>query len=95
MGIESDYVSFKGEESKGNGFAEELYLGLEFFLLDHFSRQVDFGPAFIILKDNDSALNVNGIEYGINFGTNWYFGSQKGTSQSKAEEEEEEQESDE
>ncbi len=77
MGIESDYVSFKGAESKGNGFAEELYLGLEFFLSGHFSLQVDFGPAFIILKDKDSALSVNGIEYVVNFGTNWYFGSQK------------------
>ncbi len=83
MGLESDYVVFKGEESKGNGFAEELYLGLEYFLLDHFSLQVDFGPAFIILKDKDSALSVNGIEYVVNFGTNWYFGSQKKTSRTK------------
>ncbi len=87
MGLESDYVSFKGAESKGYGFAEELYLGLEFFLLDHFSLQVDFGPAFIILKDKNSALSVNGIEYVINFGTNWYFGNQQGTSQYEGEEE--------
>jgi hypothetical protein len=86
MGIESDYVNFKGEESKGNGFAEELYFGLEFFLLDHFSLQVDFGPAFIVLKDKDSSLTLNGIEYVVNFGTNWYFGSQKGTSQREGEE---------
>lgn len=77
MGAESDYVSFKGEESKGYGFAEELYLGIEFFLLSRFSLQVDFGPAFIILKDQESALNVSGIEYVLNFGLNWYFGSQE------------------
>jgi outer membrane protein W len=91
IGIESDYVSFKGEESKGNGFAEELYLGIEFFLLSHFSLQVDFGPAFIVLKDKDSSLSVNGIEYVVNFGVNWYFGSQNGTSRHKEEEEEEEE----
>lgn len=75
MGVESDYVSFKGTESKGNGFAEELYLGMEFFLARYFSLQVDFGPAFIVLKDKDSALSVSGIEYVVNFGINWYFGS--------------------
>lgn len=83
MGIESDYVSFKGEESKGHGFAEELYLGMEFFLLSHFSLQVDFGPAFIILKDKESSLSVRGIEYVVNFGLNWYFGSQQETSRRK------------
>ncbi|MDD5492546.1 MAG: hypothetical protein PHV60_07710 [bacterium] len=77
MGIESDYVSFKGEESKGHGFAEELYLGLEFFLMSYFSLQVDLGPAFIILKDKDSSLSVSGIEYVVNFGLNWYFGSRQ------------------
>lgn len=83
MGIESDYVSFKGEESKGHGFAEELYLGIEFFLLSRFSLQVDFGPAFIILKDKESSLSVNGIEYVVNFGLNWYFGSQQEISRRK------------
>ncbi|MDD5131036.1 MAG: hypothetical protein PHH44_00045 [bacterium] len=85
MGIESDYVSFKGEESKGHGFAGELYLGIEFFLLSSFSLQADFGPAFITLTDQDSDLSVNGIEYVVNFGVNWYFGSQD---KEQAEEEE-------
>jgi hypothetical protein len=85
MGVESDYVSFKGTESKGNGFAEELYLGMEFFLLRDFSLQADFGPAFIVLKDKDSALSVSGIEYVVNFGVNWYFGA------AEAETEDEEQ----
>jgi hypothetical protein len=76
MGVESDYVSFKGTESKGSGIAEELYLGMEFFLWSHFSLQVDFGPAFIALKDNDSSLSVDGLEYVVNFGLNWYFGGQ-------------------
>ncbi len=83
MGVESDYVNFKGEESQGYGFAEELYLGIEFFLLSRFSLQVDFGPAFIILKDKESSLRVDGIEYVVNFGLNWYFGSQKEPSRRK------------
>lgn len=87
IGLESDYVNFKGEESKGHGFAEELYLGIEFFLLSHFSLQVDFGPAFIILKDKESSLSVNGIEYVVNFGVNWYFGSQQETDRPKAKDE--------
>jgi len=91
MGIESDYVSFKGAESKGHGFAEELYLGIEFFLFSNFSLQVDFGPALIILKDKESSLSVNGIEYVVNFGINKYFGSQKKAGRSQRQKVEEEE----
>jgi hypothetical protein len=73
-GLEADYLTFKGEESKGTGLAGEVFFGLEYFFMDNFSFQADFGPAYIHLKDNDSSLSVSGIEYVVNFGFNWYPG---------------------
>jgi hypothetical protein len=82
-GVEADYLAFKGEESKGTGLAGEVFFGLEYFFLDNFSFQADLGPAYIHLKDNDSALTVSGIEYVVNFGFNWYPG--KGNKREKEE----------
>lgn len=73
-GLELDYVSFAGEESKGWGFANELFLGMEFFLMKNLSLQIDFGPALIFLDDSNSSFSVTGLEYIVNFGLNWYLG---------------------
>ena len=72
-GLEADYLTFKGEESKGQGMAGEAFLGLEYFFQKRWSLQVDGGPALISLKDRDSSLSVQGVEYVVNFGINWYF----------------------
>lgn len=74
IGLEADFVSFKGEESKGIGFAGELFVGGEYFFAKKLSVQLDFGPTYISLKDKDSSESVGGIEYVINFGINYYFG---------------------
>jgi hypothetical protein len=71
-GLEADYLTFKGDESKGQGLAEEIFLGFEYFFQKRLSLQVDFGPALISLKDRDSSLSVQGVEYVVNFGINWY-----------------------
>lgn len=73
-GLEGDFVSFKGEESKGIGFAGELFVGGEYFFAKKLSVQLDFGPAYIFLKDKDTSEDVSGIEYVVNFGINYYFG---------------------
>ena len=82
-GVGADYLTFKGEESKGTGLAGEVFFGLEYFFLDNFSFQADFGPAYIRLKDNDTALSVSGLEYVVNFGFHWYPG--RGAKQAKEE----------
>lgn len=74
IGLEADFVSFKGEESKGIGFAGELFVGGEYFFAKKLSLQLDFGPAYIFLKDKDTSEDVGGIEYVVNFGINYYFG---------------------
>lgn len=73
-GLEGDYISFKGEESEGSGIAGELLIGGEYFFARKFSFQMDFGPAYIYLKDKESSVSVGGIEYVVNFGINYYFG---------------------
>jgi hypothetical protein len=79
IGLEADYVHFKGEVSKGSGFAGELFAGGEYFFTRRFSAQLDFGPAYISLKDQPTAFSVGGIEYVLNFGINFYFMSKAGS----------------
>lgn len=73
-GLEGDYVSFKGDVSKGTGLAGELFIGGEYFFTKSFSLQLDLGPALISLTDKDTSESVNGVEYVTNFGINYYFG---------------------
>jgi len=71
-GIETDYISFKGEESEGTGIASEFFVGGEYFFIRNISIQLDIGPAYIYLKDKDVSVTVDGIEYVVNIGINYY-----------------------
>ena len=73
-GLEFDIISFKGGDSKGSGFAGEIFIGGEYFFAKNFSFQLDLGPAIISLKDKDTSESVNGAEYVANLGVNYYFG---------------------
>ena len=75
VGLEADLVTFTGDESKGTGFAGEVFVGGEYFFAKSFSVQLDLGPAYISLKDTkDTTESVSGLEYVVNFGINYYFG---------------------
>lgn len=73
-GLEGDFVSFKGDESKGTGYVGELFVGGETFFVNSLSVQLDIGPAYIFLKDDDTSKDVSGVEYVANFSINFYFG---------------------
>ncbi|MCX5786418.1 MAG: hypothetical protein NTX59_12090 [Elusimicrobia bacterium] len=73
LGAEGDYISFKGQLSKGNGAAFGAIAGVECFLSKRISVQTDAGPFYIALKDNKSALRQSGLEFVLNFGVNFYF----------------------
>ncbi|MBI5574521.1 MAG: hypothetical protein HY919_08260 [Elusimicrobia bacterium] len=73
-GLEADFVTFKGDDSKGTGIAGEVFIGGEYFFAKSFSVQLDLGPAFVSLKDKDTSESVNGLEYVVNFSINYYFG---------------------
>ncbi|MDD5686924.1 MAG: hypothetical protein PHE88_03710 [Elusimicrobia bacterium] len=74
-GLETNFVTFTGDDSKGTGFAGEVFVGGEYFFAKSFSVQLDLGPAYVSLKDTkDTTESVSGLEYVVNFGINYYFG---------------------
>lgn len=73
FGIEADYITFKGNESKGTGFAGGAFVGGEIILTKQIGLLMDFGPMFINLKDNDSSQSESGIEYVVNMALYWHF----------------------
>jgi len=73
-GLEADFITFKGNDSKGTGLAGELFIGGEYYFNKKFSFQLDLGPALVSLKDKDTSESVNGLEYVVNFAVNYYFG---------------------
>lgn len=73
-GLEGDYLKFEGNVSEGSGYAGEVFLGGETFVAKGLSLQVDIGPAFIQVKDDDTKLKEDGVEIVTNIGINYYFG---------------------
>lgn len=72
-GLEADYLSVKGELSEGNGFAAEIFGGVEYFFHRDFSFQLDFGPAYITVSDHSTSLSSDGLQFVFNTGVNYYF----------------------
>ena len=73
LALEGDYLSFKGNISKGSGGTFGAVGGVEYFLSRHLSVQTDIGPYYIMVKDSESSLEQNGLEFVLNFGVNYYF----------------------
>jgi hypothetical protein len=73
VGAEGDYISFKGEEVKGKGFAISNFVGIERFL-DFFSMSVDVGPVYIRIKDDESKISESGIDFLLNISITCYIG---------------------
>ncbi|MBI4350797.1 MAG: hypothetical protein HY550_05115 [Elusimicrobia bacterium] len=73
LGIEADYITFKGEVSKGTGFAGGAFAGGEIFLTKQIGLLMDFGPMYIHLADSNFSESASGIEYVLNMGIYWHF----------------------
>jgi len=73
-GLEADYVTYKGEVSKGTGWAGEVFIGGEVFFAKNLSFQMDAGPAYVSLTDDKTDLELGGVQYVVNFGINFYWG---------------------
>ena len=74
VGVEADFVSFKGDISRGTGYALAVFAGGEYFIWPkQVTVQLDFGPALIGLSDNDYDVSVSRVEFVVNFGINYYF----------------------
>jgi hypothetical protein len=72
-GVEGDYLTFKGNVSKGAGGAIGGFGGFEYFFSRRLSLLVDMGPAYINLKDTATSLTSHGIYFVVNSGVNLYF----------------------
>ena len=73
IAAEGDYISFKGDYSKGTGTAFGGFCGLEYFITRRVSLQTDAGPMYITLNDGDTSFMQSGLEYVVNIGVNFYF----------------------
>ncbi|MBN1383700.1 MAG: DUF2380 domain-containing protein [Elusimicrobia bacterium] len=73
VGFELDYVAFEGEVSEGVGGAGQLFGGIECFVSKHLSVQIDLGPVFVMLDDDNSDASVSGTDIGGNVGVYYYF----------------------
>jgi hypothetical protein len=73
-GLEADYISFKGDNSEGSGLAGEVFIGGEYFATTNLTIELDFGPAYISLKDSDTKEEESVVEYVVNAGIIYYFG---------------------
>ena len=59
---------------RGYGFTALLFEGMEYFINESFSLNVDIGPCLTVLFDSeDPSINVAGIDLVINLGFNYYF----------------------
>ncbi len=72
-GAEADYMRFKGEVSKGSGFAGGAFIGGETELARQLSLSMDFGPMYISLRDDEFSQSSSAIEYVLNMGIYWHF----------------------
>jgi TolB-like protein len=73
LGLEGDFLSFKGKESKGTGFAGWGFAGGEIPLGNNLGLSMDFGPMYIHLTDKDYSQSDGGIEYVLNMTLYWHF----------------------
>ncbi len=72
-GLEADYISFKGNESDGSGFAFGGFAGGEISLAPNIKLSMDVGPMYISLSESDYSQSVSGLEYILNMGIYWHF----------------------
>lgn len=72
-GLEADYIGFKGEQSKGAGYAAGGFVGGEIMLGDKLGLAMDFGPMYISLADSEYSQSASNLEYVLNMAIYWHF----------------------
>jgi hypothetical protein len=74
-GFEGGYIKFDTLDIKGTGYETSVFFGGEYFISKRTSFIIDFAPTLIGLKSDD--YKISGIEWVLNLGLNFYFGSVK------------------
>jgi len=73
VGGEGDYVSFDVDDVEGIGFVAYGFIGGEYFITRRFTFNLDIGPAYIFVRENQFDFNEKGLEWVFNLGINYYF----------------------
>lgn len=73
LAVEGDYINFKGSYSKGTGWGGGVFAGTEYYLGRKVSVQADLGALYVSVKDKDTSLIENGLEFLVTVGVNFYF----------------------
>lgn len=73
VGGEGDYVSFDVDDVEGIGLVGYGFVGGEYFITRRFTFNLDIGPAYIFLKENQLDFDEHGLEWVFNLGINYYF----------------------
>ncbi len=77
FGGEADSLRFTGRVSKGSGIAFLTFIGCEYLTSPNLGISLDIGPAYISLKDKDTAEREKGIDFVLNIGLTYYFGGDR------------------
>jgi len=72
MGVEGNHVSFDTNDISGNGWIGYGFVGGEYFISQKFTFNLDIGPAFISLEEDECGLSIDGVEWVFNLGVNFY-----------------------
>lgn len=73
----ADCLIFKGDSSKDSGWVIRTFVGSEYFVQPHLIISSDINTAFIYLKNKDTSLDENRIDFVLNLGLTHYFGGGK------------------
>lgn len=73
IGIESDFINFKSNISKGTGFAFGGFVGVEKFLTKNFSINCDISPIITFLQDDNTKVSLTELNFVLNISLNYYF----------------------
>jgi len=71
LGLEGDEVKFDKEDISGAGIVLMSFVGIEHFIIENVTFNLDIGPAYIRLESGGAS--VEGIEWIYNLGINFYF----------------------
>lgn len=71
LGLEGDTVTFDKEDIAGTGIVLMPFVGIEHFITQNLTFNLDRGPAYINLSSEGTS--VGGVEWVYNLGINFYF----------------------
>ena len=70
-GVEAGRVNFRGRVSRGGGTTAGCFVGIEKEIFKDIMLNVDVGPYWISIKDNQTGIRETGVDFVINSSVCW------------------------